>query len=71
MQLDPSRSSYVPKTDDHMHKVLIRKCPTCGAAVGDLCVTKSGRKVTKAVNVHTARFNDARLSKRSTPRSYL
>lgn len=31
-------------------------CPTCGAKVGEFCVTKTGRQVLKDVGVHSARF---------------
>ena len=50
------RGAYASKVDDHMGKVLVRACPTCGAKASEPCVMKSGRKVTRVTGVHSARF---------------
>ena len=50
------RGTYASKVDDHMGKVLVRACPTCGAKASEPCVMKSGRKVTRVTGVHSARF---------------
>lgn len=49
-------STYVRKTDDHMHKLLVRPCPTCKAKIGEPCIQASGNIVKKVTEVHSARF---------------
>lgn len=55
MPMLPGRS-YSPKADDHMRKVLVRRCPACGAEIGEPCMMKTGKMVTKVTGVHSARF---------------
>lgn len=48
--------TYVTKTEDYMDRLLIRKCTTCGAKIGELCILRSGKRATKVTEVHSARF---------------
>lgn len=56
--------SYIAKVDDHMDKVIVRGCPTCGAKKGELCIMRSGKRVTQVQNVHSARFKSKDEKKR-------